>query len=156
MIRLTFKFRQHVIYIVLSVIVGLLIKEGVFVLLLMGFVYFKRFPKTYWIYFLISLISMIYIDVALTSLQVKGDDSIYIDQAKVIEVKKQTEEKQTAKVQTEADLYYLTLTNSTPRLMPGDWIDVNTEVSEITNPTVPHERNHLSLFHACDSSRVVD
>ena len=91
MIRLTFKFRQHVIYIVLSIIVGLLIKEGVFVLLLMGFVYFKRFPKTYWIYFLISLISMIYIDVALTSLQVKSDDSIYIDQAKVIEVKKQTE-----------------------------------------------------------------
>ena len=109
MIILNFNFRQHVIYIVLSVIVALLIKEGVFLLLLVGFVYFKRFPKTYWIYFLISLISVIYIDISLTSLQVKSQDSLEVNQAKVIEVKKQTEDKQTAKVQTDAGLYYLTL-----------------------------------------------
>ena len=164
MILLNFKFRQHVIYIVLSVIVGLLIKEGVFVLLLVGFVYFKRFPKTYWIYFLISLISMIYIDVALTSLQVKSDDSIYIDKAKVIEVKKQTEEKQTAKVQAESGLYYLTLANSTPRLMPGDWMEVNTEIAEITDPTVPHAFNFKQYLQAngmrgtiyLTSTRVID
>ena len=152
------------IYIVLSVIVGLLIKEGVFVLLLVGFVYFKRFPKTYWIYFLISLISVIYIDVALTSLLVKSDDSVYIDKAKVIEVKKQTEEKQTAKVQTEAGLYYLTLANSTPRLMPGDWMEVNTEIAEITDPTVPHAFNFKQYLQAngmrgtiyLTSTRVID
>ncbi len=164
MIILNFNFRQHVIYIVLSVIVGLLIKEGVFLLLLVGFVYFKRFPKTYWIYFLISLISVIYIDVSLTSLQVKSQDSLEINQAKVIEVKKQTEDKQTAKVQTEAGLYYLTLANSTPRLMPGDWIEVNTEVAEITNPTVPHAFNFKAYLQSngmrgtiyLSSTRVID
>ena len=107
---------------------------------------------------------MIYIDVALTSLLVKSDDSVYIDKAKVIEVKKQTEEKQTAKVQTEAGLYYLTLANSTPRLMPGDWMEVNTEIAEITDPTVPHAFNFKQYLQAngmrgtiyLTSTRVID
>ena len=63
---------------------------------------------------------MIYIDVALTSLLVKSDDSVYIDKAKVIEVKKQTEEKQTAKVQT----VYFTgpLGNDVFQCSPMPWV----------------------------------
>ncbi|MDE5977264.1 MAG: DNA internalization-related competence protein ComEC/Rec2 [Turicibacter sp.] len=135
---MNFKFRQHVIYIVLSIIVVLLIKEGVFILFFVGFVYFKRFPKTYWIYYLIAIGAVIYLQISLYAVDVKGDLPLFIDQAKVVEVKNQTEGKQTAKIHTASGDYYLTLASETPKLMPGLWIDIQTEASEVSAPTVPH------------------
>ncbi len=138
MIILNFKFRQHFIYIVLIVIVALLIRAGVFLLLFIGFVYFKRFPKTYWIYFLMGAIAVIYVEFSLLALPGVSESPIYVERAKVLEVKKQSLTKQTAKVWTESGCFYLTLQTGAPKLLPGDWIEVNEEVSFVEEPRVFH------------------
>lgn len=138
---LNFKFRQHLIYLVLSIIVGLLFKEGTFLVILIAFVYFKRFPKTYWFYFLLSLGAVFYVNLAFKLVQFENEIPIYIKEAKVIEIKKKSEEKQTAKIKSEAGQFYLTLTTNEPNLIPGDWITVNAEVELITDPTIPHAFN---------------
>ena len=137
-ITLNFKFRQYLIYLVLSIVSGLLIKEGAYLLILIIFVYFKRFPKTYWCYFLISFLSVVYVNLTFQSLQLDDSQPIYVKEAKVIEVKKQSDDKQTAKIDSEAGQFYLTLQASEPKLLPGDWIRVETEVADVQNPTVPH------------------
>lgn len=136
-----FKIRQHLIYIVLSIVVGLLVKEGVFFAIFVGFVYFKRFPKTYWIYFLISIGAVVYVNFLADSIEQKSEEVAFLKEAKVVEIKTQNEKKQTAKIMTEAGNFYLTLATSEPRLSPGDVIEVQAESMPLTHPTIPHAFN---------------
>ena len=156
MIRLTFKFRQQVIYIVLSIIVGLLIKEDVFVLLLMGFVYFKRFPKTYWIYFLIFLISFSYYHTLEHQTKLHTNASLEPTEALVVKIKKQSREKQTAILEIGSERIYWTTSSVEPKLMPGDIVLVNGELNVPMAATVPngfdfkqylsHQKVYLTLY----------
>ena len=52
-----FKLRQHMIYLVFAILIGVLMNGGAWYLIFIFLVYLRRFPKTYWIYFLIFLIS---------------------------------------------------------------------------------------------------
>ncbi|MDO5794723.1 MAG: ComEC/Rec2 family competence protein [Turicibacter sp.] len=133
-----FSWRQHLIYIVLCLVVGLLIKEGVFLAILIGFVYFKRFPKTYWVYFLISIGCVCYVYWVMESYERKSEEPIFLDEAKVLEVKTQKEKKQTAKIKAEAGLFYLTLATDEPRLQPGDIILVQTKTQPLSHATIPY------------------
>ena len=133
-----FSGRQHGIYLVLCLVVGLLIKEGVFLAILIGLVYFKRFPKTYWVYFLISIGCVCYVEWVTASMEKKSDEVIELEEAKVLEVKTQSETKQTAKIKTEAGSFYLTLANHEPRLQPGDVICIQTQTSPLPHATIPH------------------
>ena len=126
------------IYFVLIIIVALFIKEGVFLLLPVCFVYLKRFPKTYWIYFLLGGIAVIYMEVAGIQSLDGSTEPLHIEHAKVIEVKKQDSNKQTAKIWTKSGYFYLTLQAEQPRLLPGDWIEVNQEASMAEPPRVFH------------------
>ena len=84
-----FKIRQHLIYIVLSIVVGLLVKEGVFFAIFVGFVYFKRFPKTYWIYFFISIGAVVYVNFLADSIEQKGEEVSFLKLAKLVDIKTQ-------------------------------------------------------------------
>ncbi|MEE0881105.1 MAG: hypothetical protein UIL36_05820, partial [Turicibacter sp.] len=70
-----------------------MIKEGAYFLILIIFVYFKRFPKTYWCYFLVGFLSVLYVNLNFKSLQIDDSQPIYVKDAKVIEVKKQSYER---------------------------------------------------------------
>lgn len=138
MISLEFKLRQHLIYIVIAVLIGILLKLGVFLVLIIFLVYWRRFPKTYWCYFLITLSSFIWLTLALHEGDWMIEEIENQRQATVLEIKRQAETKQTAIVQYEGRPYYFSTIQSDPKLRPGDRILFDSSISFPMQSTIPH------------------
>jgi len=143
------KTRQHWIYAVFATILGILVHNNLFILLpLLAFFYF-RFPKFYWIFFLITLTSIGLLhfatnDPALPYLT--GEQNTYT--AQVIRVRRRTEERQTAIIDIEGHHVFMTFRESYPRLIPGQSIKISGSLTVPTEPTIPYRFNFKTfLYH---------
>jgi len=136
------KFKQHLIYLVGVILVAYLVNQGFFVAISLFFVYFKRFPKTYWTYIGVSILAFGWLRLALAT----GGDYVLSENTKtyeavVLEIKRQSSERQTAIIEINSLRVYLTYGSSEPKLLPGDVIEVIGQLKEPANPTVPHQFN---------------
>ena len=95
MIFLNFKVKQHLIYIVGAILIGIMMNVGAFYVLLASLVFWFRFPKTYWVYFLITMGSFLYLRGTESVSESPLSNEIERIEAKVIDVKQQTSDKQT-------------------------------------------------------------
>lgn len=138
MILLEFKVKQHLIYIVIAVLVGILFKLGVFLALTIFIVYWRRFPKTYWLYFLFSFGAMIWLTLSLQEGQVNIDEMEQERQAIVQEIRHQSDAKQTVIIQFEGHSYYFSTIQTAPKLRPGNRIQFSSKITLPMQSTIPH------------------
>ena len=140
--------RQHWIYGVFAIMLGILVHEGLLVLVpLLAFFYF-RFPKKYWIFLLIFVASFMLLHFA-TQVpfipNLASDQETYI--ARVIRVRRRNEERQTAIVDINGMQTFLTFRNPYPPLVPGQTIEIFGQLRKPTEPTVPHRFNFKAFLH---------
>lgn len=135
---LNFKLRQHLIYLILPIIVAVLVNEGGWYLIFILLVYIRRFPKTYWVYFLIFILALSYYrgleKETLLDREMTLDDVTGF----VVEIKKQTDVKQVAVVEVDNERVYFTTSCTEPRLLPGDYIKITGELQIPNNTTIFH------------------
>lgn len=123
------------------ILAAFLINEGFYIALLVFFVYFKRFPKTYWIYILVAIFAYGRLQLALVESRYTLSQEVETYEATVLRIKKQSDERQTAIITIDSQRVYLTYPNSEPQLLPGDIIEVKGQLKVPSNPTVPHQFN---------------
>lgn len=151
-----FKLRQHMIYLVFAILIGVLMNGGAWYLIFIFLVYLRRFPKTYWIYFLIFLISFSYYHTLEHQTKLHTNASLEPTEALVVKIKKQSREKQTAILEIGSERIYWTTSSVEPKLMPGDIVLVNGELNVPMAATVPngfdfkqylsHQKVYLTLY----------
>lgn len=141
------------IYLVLAIMVGVLMNQGAWYLIFIVLVYIRRFPKTYWIYFLVIGISFSYYR------GLEGENQSYSSrmlvgvEAQVVEIKKQNSEKQRAILEIEGERIYWTTSSIEPKLKPGDIVLVSGELSVPIRTTIPHGfdfkqyLSHQKIYH---------
>ncbi|MTL38381.1 DUF4131 domain-containing protein, partial [Turicibacter sanguinis] len=129
---------------------------GAWYLIFIFLVYPRRFPKTYWIYFLIFLISFSYYHTLEHQTKLHTNASLEPSEALVVKIKKQSREKQTAILEIGSERIYWTTSSVEPKLMPGDIVLVNGELNVPMAATVPngfdfkqylsHQKVYLTLY----------
>lgn len=136
-----FRVRQHVIYLILPIIIGILVNEGGWYLIFILLVYIRRFPKTYLVYFLIFILTLSYYRGL--DKQIPSDRERMLEDAEalVVEIKKQLDTKQIAIIEIEEERIYLTTSCIEPQLLPGDYIRITGEL-QLPNAT--------TIFHGFD------
>lgn len=142
--------KQHLIYIVGAILIGIMVNVGAFYVLLVSLVYWFRFPKTYWIYFLITMGSFLYLKGTDSMIEIPLSNEIESIEARVIDVKQRTSDKQTVIINWNKEKLYVTLTQIEPKLIPGDMIQFEGMVQEPMNSTIPHGfdfKNYLNQQH---------
>ena len=148
-ISLNFKLKQHLIYIVVMILVAILLEIGFYLVFLVPVIYVKRFPKTYGFYFLSLIIAFGWLSYRQQEVIFKINDEKVHHQATVLEIKRQTEERQTAIIKLDSAHVYLTYEGIEPKLIPGDEIEVNGILRIPNHPTVPHQfdfKNYLKTL----------
>ena len=123
------------------ILVALWVNSHFFVVIGILFFYLKRFPRTWFIYFLVALFAYFRLQFALAEPQYTLTDEVETYQATVLSIKKQSEERQTAIIEIDSHRVYLTYPNLEPLLLPGDRIQVEGQLRVPSNPTIPHQFN---------------
>ena len=141
------KTRQHWIYAVFAIVLGILIYNGLLILLpLLAFFYFI-FPKYYWIFLLICGLSIGLLHFANREPilpYLSGEQTTYT--AEIIRVRRRTDERQTAIISIEGEYAFMTFRDTYPRLVPGQNVEIFGRLTIPSEPTVPHRfdfRNFL-------------
>ena len=134
--------RQHWIYVVFAIVLSIFVHRGMFILLpLLTFFYF-RFRQRYWIFLLIFGLSLIMLRVATNppiSLELPDEPRTYT--AVIIQVRRRTEERQTAIVEIGGHRIFMTFRDAYPRLIPGQTVEIHGRLARASEPTVPHRFN---------------
>jgi len=131
--------RQHLIYGTFCVLLGVLVYNGLYVLLLSLAFFYVRFRKKYWIFFLIfgASIGWLHIHSQPPTLpDLDGVPATYV--AEVVRIRRQTNDRQTAIVHIDNHQVFMTFREPYPRLVPGQTIEVYGRLTTSTPPTVPH------------------
>jgi len=134
--------RQHLIYGAFCVLLGVLVYNGLYILLLSLVFFCVRFPKKYWLFFLIFGASVGWLhfhNQHPTLPDLDGVPRAYV--AEVIRIRRQSDDRQTAMIDIDGHSVFMTLRNAEPRLAPGQTIEVYGRLSSPTSPTVPHRFN---------------
>ena len=139
--------RQHWIYVVFAIVLGIFVHEGMlFLLPLLAFFYF-RFPKSYPLFFLVFGVSIILLHFATREPSIP-----YLDggqatlTAEIIQVRRRTKERQTAIVDIDGERVFMTLSDTYPHLAPGQTVQIYGRLSKASQPTVPHRFNFRTFL----------
>jgi len=139
--------RQHWIYAVFAIVLGIFVHDGLFILLpLLAFFYF-RFPKSYWVFLLVFGASFMLLHIATREPAIPyldGEQTTYT--AEVIRVRRRTEDRQTAIIDIDGERAFMTLRDTYPRLVPGQTIEIFGRLTQPTGPTVPHRFNFRTFL----------
>ena len=146
-LKLLYQTRQQWIYVVFAIILGILIYEGLFVLLpLLAFFYF-RFSKKYWIFLLVFIASIVSLHLAsrdpLTPF-LMDENAVYT--ANIIQIHRRRDDSQTAIVDIEGKRVFMTFRNLYPPLAPGQIVEIYGQLTEPTSPTIPHRFNFKAFL----------
>ena len=134
--------RQHWIYAVFAIVLGIFVHSGMLVLLpLLAFFYF-RFRQYYWVLLLIFGVTLLMLHVATRPpvLPVLPAEPMTYT-AEIIRVRRRTDERQTAIVEIGGHRTFMTFRDAYPRLVPGQTVEIHGRLTHPTEPTVPHRFN---------------
>lgn len=129
---------------------GIMMNVGAFYVLLASLVFWFRFPKTYWVYFLITMGSFLYLRGTESVSVFPLSNEMELIEARVIDVKQQTSDKQTVIINWNEEKLYVTLNQIDPKLIPGDIIQFEGIIQEPMKSTIPHGfdfKNYLNQQH---------
>lgn len=154
--------RQHFIYAVFAMILGILVYNQVFILLPLLAFFYVRFPKRYPLFFLLFAGSFMWIRWANLppSLPDLPSEST-THHAHVLRIRRRTDQLQTAIVAINGHQVFMSFRNPYPRLIPGQTIDVVGQLAIPTAPTVPHRFNfreflrHQNIHFTLQTSDVI-
>ena len=139
--------RQHWIYAVFAIVLGILVYNGQLILLpLLAFFYF-RFPKSYWIFLSIFGASFMLLHFATRAPTISYEtfeQGTYT--AEIVRVRRRTEEHQTAIINIDGEHVFMTFRNAYPQLVPGQTVEIFGRLSQPSEPTVPHRFNFRTLL----------
>lgn len=139
--------RQQWIYVVFAIVLGILVYNGLFILLpLLAFFYF-RFPKNYWIFlslFGTSFLLLHFATKAPTTSYLSGEQTTYT--AQIVRVRRRTDERQTAIIDIDGERVFMTFRDTYPRLVPGQTVTIFGRLTEVLEPTVPHRFNFRAFL----------
>jgi len=141
------KTRQHWIYAVFAIVLGVLVYEGLFLLLPLLLFFYFRFPKSFWIFGGIFLASIAFLYFATREPilpNLSSEQQSYT--AEIIRVRRRTEERQTAIVSIDGHEVFMTFREAYPRLVPGQTVRIFGRLSQPSEPTVPHRFNFRSFL----------
>jgi len=141
------KTRQHWIYAVFAIILGIFIHNGLLILLpLLAFFYF-RFPKNFWIFLLIfgASLTLLHFATRPPTLPYLSDEQTTYT-AQIIRIRRQTELRQTAAVEIEGKRVFMTFRDAYPRLIPGQTVEIFGRLAQPTEPTIPHRFNFRTFL----------
>ena len=145
------KTRQHWIYVVFAIVLGIFVYNGLLILLpLLAFFYF-RFPKSYWLFLLVFAASIVLLHFGTPSPffpYLSGEQATYI--AKIIQVRRHSEEHQTAIIDIDGERVFMTFRDTYPRLVPGQTVEIFGRLTRPADPTVPHRFNFRTFLHNQD------
>ena len=141
------KSRQHWIYAVFALVLGIFVHEGLLVLLpLLAFFYF-RFPQSYWIFLLIFGASFTLLHLATNESTIpytSAEQATYT--AQIIRVRRRTEEIQTAIIAIADERVFMTFHSGYPRLVPGQTVEILGSLTTPAEPTIPHRFNFKTFL----------
>ena len=145
------KTRQHWIYAVFAIVLGVLVHEGLFLLLPLLLFFYFRFPKSYWIFAGLFLTSVAFLHFATREPvlpYLPNEQGTYV--AEIIRIRRRTDERQTAIVQIDGHEVFMTFRDSYPRLVPGQTVEIFGRLSVANEPTVPHRFNFRTFLRHQD------
>ena len=141
------KTRQHWIYAVFAIVLGVLVHEGLFFLLPLLLFFYFRFPKFYWLFLLIFATSFTSLHLTTTASVIpdlSGEQEIYT--AEIIRVRRRCEQRQTAIVLIDGHEVFMTFRDGYPRIVPGQTVEIFGRLSIPSEPTVPHRFNFQTFL----------
>jgi len=141
------KTRQHVIYAVFAIVLGILIYEGLWLLLPLLACFYSRFPKHYWLFLLVFTLSIAHLHFAQQAPlmpYLDGQQTTYT--AEIIHVRRRTEDRQTAVVSIDNTRVFMTFRHAYPRLIPGQRVEITGTLTQPSEPTVPHRFNFRTFL----------
>ena len=154
-IKAVLAYKQHLIYFVFMIVMAALINEGVWLVIPGFFFFMRRFPKKYWVYFVVFASAFAYLRVAfiVPDFSLNGENATY--EARVVEVRRRTEERQSVIIRVGSEDIFMNFREGEPRLLPGDRLQVTGRIQIPGEPTVPYafnfrrflsnQRIHLSM-----------
>ena len=139
--------RQHWIYAVFAIVLGIFVYNGLLILLPLLAFFFVRFPKIYWIFFLIFAASIILLHLATRDPILPNlDGELATYTAEIVRVRRRTEERQTAIIKINGNRAFMTFRDAYPRLVPGQHVEIFGRIVTPTYPTVPHRFNFRTFL----------
>lgn len=136
------KTKQHWVYALFAVILAILVHAGLFILLpLLAFFYF-RFPKNYWIFLSVFGASLMLLHFATrepTLPDLTSERATFT--AQIIQVRRRSEERQTAIIDINGERVFMTFNDAYPRIVPGQTVEIFGRLVQPSDPTVPHRFN---------------
>ena len=143
------KCRQHLIYAVICIVLAQLAISGIYFTLPFLIFFIFKFPGKWWIFYIIFLLSFGLIILngrSTTTLTV--DDTSQFYTVYVSQVRRQSNDRQTATAKIGNDLVFLTLRSEEPLLLPGMTLEVFGRLSQPTHPTVPYRFDFKSFLYS--------
>jgi len=134
--------RQQWIYAVLAIVLSIFVANGLWFFLPLLAFFYVRFPKNYWIFFLVFLASFGLLHLATRPVilpELADEPATYL--AKILRVRRRNEERQTAIVEINEQLVFMTFRDVYPRIVPGQTVEIFGRLAPPSPPTVPHRFN---------------
>lgn len=136
------KTRQHWIYAVFAIVLGIFVHDGLFMLMPLLAYFYMRFPKNYWIFLLVFAASFILLHVSTREPSLPhltSEQTLYT--AEILRVRRRTEEHQTAIIIINGERVFMTFRDTYPHIVPGQKVEILGQLARPAEPTVPHQFN---------------